>query len=146
MTQPAAPVVKQKCCASCGLSFDCCAGGCWCNDVPLSSEVRWALRTQYADCLCPSCLGAVSQSANAAATLTVTGTDLLMVQFLRWVAERPRTYADVMEAWRTSCPRQSVSEDAQAEGLVLVDGETVTLTDAGRDALMKRLSHNSHGI
>jgi hypothetical protein len=41
-----------------------------------------------------------------------------MIQFLRWVAERPRTYVDVMEAWRTSCPRQSVWEDAQAAGLV----------------------------
>jgi len=28
---------------------------------------------------------------------------LLMIEFLRWVSERPRMYADVMEVWRTSC-------------------------------------------
>ena len=56
---------------------------------------------------------------------------LLMAQFLHWVAERPRTYADVMDAWRTSCPRQSVSEDAQVASLVEFDGEVVTLTLRG---------------
>lgn len=43
---------------------------------------------------------------------------LIMIQFLAWVAERPRSYADVMEAWKTSCPRLSVWEDATTEGLV----------------------------
>ena len=33
---------------------------------------------------------------------------LLMVEFLDWVAFRPRTYADAMEAWRSSCPRLTV--------------------------------------
>ena len=28
---------------------------------------------------------------------------LLTVQFLTWLADRPRTYADVMEAWRSTC-------------------------------------------
>jgi len=41
-----------------------------------------------------------------------------LTQFLIWVAERPRTYADIMEAWRTSCPRLSAWEDATANGLV----------------------------
>jgi hypothetical protein len=44
-----------------------------------------------------------------------------MAQFLGWVAERPRTYGDAMEAWRSSCPRLSVWEDAIAEGLVRVE-------------------------
>lgn len=26
-------------------------------------------------------------------------------QFLLWLAAQPRTYAEAMEAWRTSCPR-----------------------------------------
>ena len=34
----------------------------------------------------------------------------LLLQFLAWVAARPRAYADTMEAWRTSCPRISVWE------------------------------------
>jgi hypothetical protein len=63
--------------------------------------------------------------------MTTTASDLLMIQFLRWVAERPRTYADVMEAWRTSCPRLAIWEDAQADGLVEAAGQTVTLTPLG---------------
>ncbi len=48
---------------------------------------------------------------------------LIMLQFLAWVADRPRSYADAMEAWRSSCPRLSVWEDAIIDGLVrLGDG------------------------
>ncbi|MGA0600506.1 hypothetical protein ACO2Q3_07355 [Caulobacter sp. KR2-114] len=44
----------------------------------------------------------------------------LTLQFLAWVAERPRTYAEAMEARRTSCPRLSVWEDCRDAGLVAV--------------------------
>ena len=55
-------------------------------------------------------------------------TSLITVQFLTWLAERPRSYAEVMEAWRTSCPRLSVWEDASIDGLVrLEDGGTETM-------------------
>lgn len=47
----------------------------------------------------------------------------LMLQFLDWVARRPRTYADAMDAWRTSCPRLSMWEDALIERLIQVDGQ-----------------------
>ncbi len=30
-----------------------------------------------------------------------------LVQFLLWIAARPRTYAETMEAWRTNCPQLS---------------------------------------
>jgi hypothetical protein len=45
----------------------------------------------------------------------------LTVQFLTWVAERPRSYGDAMDAWRTSCPRLSIWEDAVRDGLVTLD-------------------------
>ena len=69
----------------------------------------------------------------------------LLHDFLGWIAEEPRAYQDVMDAWRTSCPRLSIWEDALAENLVKTargDGEltgqmVVTLTDAGR-ALLAR--------
>ena len=35
-----------------------------------------------------------------------------LLQFLAWLSERPRSYADTMEAWKTSCPRLSAWEDA----------------------------------
>jgi hypothetical protein len=43
---------------------------------------------------------------------------LLTLQFLAWLAEQPRPYSEVMEAWRSSCPRLTVWEDALADGLI----------------------------
>jgi hypothetical protein len=56
-------------------------------------------------------------------------------ELLTWVAERPRSYRDTMDAWTTHCPRLTVWEDALAAGLVRVDGRTVQVTSAGRAAL-----------
>jgi hypothetical protein len=70
---------------------------------------------------------------------------LIMVQFLTWVADRPRTYGDVMEAWRSTCPRLSVWEDAIIDGLVRIasgDIREVTLTTQGR-AMLARHQHPS---
>jgi len=44
-------------------------------------------------------------------------------QFLLWLAAQPRTYADAMEAWRTSCPRLCAWEDAMADDLIRIDAE-----------------------
>jgi len=65
----------------------------------------------------------------------------LTLQFLAWVAEAPRTYAQAMEAWRSTCPRLSIWEDAILDGLVgFAGGETrnqsrVVLTAKGRARL-----------
>jgi hypothetical protein len=45
----------------------------------------------------------------------------LTEQFLAWVASDPRTYAEAMEAWRTSCPRLTIWEDALRDGLVRIE-------------------------
>ena len=42
----------------------------------------------------------------------------LILDFLEWIASEPRPYADVMDAWRTSCPRLTVWEDCVDHGLV----------------------------
>ena len=42
----------------------------------------------------------------------------LILDFLAWLEREPRTYAEVMESWRTSCPRLTVWEDAVDQGLV----------------------------
>ncbi len=44
----------------------------------------------------------------------------LILQLTAWVQARPRTYAEAMDAWRTSCPRLSIWEDALAAGLIEV--------------------------
>ncbi len=64
----------------------------------------------------------------------------LILDMLEWIAAGRRSYADVMAAWRTSCPRLTVWEDAWDRGLVrrdlLESGETlVSLTPKGRDWL-----------
>ena len=65
----------------------------------------------------------------------------LMVEFLTWVSSRPRTHAEAMEAWQTSCPRHTIWEDALIDGLILVKsnslqhGAEVTLTPRGKAIL-----------
>jgi hypothetical protein len=64
-----------------------------------------------------------------------------MIQFLQWVADRPRRRADVLAAWPSSCPRFPVWEDARADGLVRQSGggeNRVELTEAGRRALARQ--------
>ena len=63
---------------------------------------------------------------------------LIMLQFLAWVADRPRTYPQTMDAWRSTCPHLSVWEDAIIGGLVRIDngnGRAVVLTPQGRKVL-----------
>jgi hypothetical protein len=43
----------------------------------------------------------------------------LILDLLEWIAARPRTYSEVMDAWRTSCPRLAVWEEANDRGFVL---------------------------
>jgi hypothetical protein len=57
------------------------------------------------------------------------------LQLLSWLAERPRSYAETIETWKTSCPRLSVWEDAVSDGLVRVVRGSVLLTEAGRALL-----------
>jgi hypothetical protein len=63
---------------------------------------------------------------------------LITLEFLKWVALRPRTYADVQAAWRSTCPLTCAWEDALADDLVTLAGSdgrapaSVLLTPAGR--------------
>ena len=67
--------------------------------------------------------------------------DALTTQLLSWLAEKPRTYGETMDAWKTSCPRLPIWEDAVDEHLVEVRrgtsmrGAKVILTDRGQARL-----------
>jgi hypothetical protein len=65
----------------------------------------------------------------------MTNLDPLILDFLEWVAKEPRPYADVMDAWRTSCPRLTVWEDAMDRAFVARvasgAGPIVTVTQDG---------------
>ena len=43
----------------------------------------------------------------------------LILDFLEWLAPAPRPYGEIVEAWRTSCPRLTVWEDAADRGFVI---------------------------
>jgi hypothetical protein len=60
----------------------------------------------------------------------------LIADLVAWVAKEPREYLEVMDAWRTSCPRLPVWEEANARGLIAParDGSgaaIVRVTEAG---------------
>ena len=62
----------------------------------------------------------------------------LLLDLVAWIAKEDRPYLDVMDAWRTSCPRLPVWEEANTRGLVTRgrDGDgaaVVRVTDAGRE-------------
>jgi len=64
----------------------------------------------------------------------------LIFDLVEWIARAPRTHADVMNAWRTSCPRLTVWEDAVDRGLVERKntngrGAMVVVTERGREFL-----------
>jgi hypothetical protein len=70
--------------------------------------------------------------------------ETLVLDLVEWIARQPRSYVEVMEAWRTSCPRFPIWEDAvdltfvarvNEEG----SGEMIHVTAAGRAFL------RSHG-
>lgn len=65
----------------------------------------------------------------------------LVLDLVEWVAARPRDYTEVMEAWRTSCPRLTIWEDALDAGYLaresLNGASIVSVTPLGR-ALLER--------
>lgn len=67
--------------------------------------------------------------------------NLLMLEFLTWVADRRRTYDEAMEAWQSHCPRQTIWEDAIIDSLIQLNrGVTphnpeVSLTPRGKALL-----------
>jgi hypothetical protein len=65
--------------------------------------------------------------------------DDLILDLLEWVASHERSYEEVMNAWRTSCPRLPIWEDANDRGLVVrVEKQgrcIVSITSSGRALL-----------
>lgn len=66
----------------------------------------------------------------------MTGTtDALVLDLVEWIAREPRLYSEVIETWRTSCPRLTIWEDAVDRGYVArqpaAGGVRVAITDDG---------------
>ncbi len=66
----------------------------------------------------------------------------LVLDLLEWIGPEPRPYDEVLDAWRTSCPRLPVWEDANSLGLVVCSHDMgrrlVFVTPAGRRYLAEQ--------
>ena len=65
-----------------------------------------------------------------------------MLDLLEWIGPDSKAYSEVMDAWRTSCPRLPVWENATDRGFVELHvhqdrGPLVSVTPAGREFLEK---------
>ena len=61
----------------------------------------------------------------------------LILDLLEWLGSAPRPYDEVMSAWRTSCPRLPVWEEANERGFIerqraTGSGQLVALSSLGR--------------
>jgi hypothetical protein len=66
--------------------------------------------------------------------------DPLVLDLVEWIAREPRLYSEVIETWRTSCPRLTIWEDAVDRGYVAREavagfGTIVTVTEDGKKFL-----------
>ncbi len=81
----------------------------------------------------------------------VDATAPLVLDLLEWLDARPRLYAEVMEAWRTSCPRLTVWEDALEGRLIQCSlqstgvGMLVHVTEDGYDLLKQMRPESRSG-
>lgn len=74
--------------------------------------------------------------------------DALILDLLEWIGPAPRAYAEVMEAWRTSCPHLPVWEEANERGFLErqhpADREPlISVTALGREFLDRHRPHPS---
>ena len=67
--------------------------------------------------------------------------DSLLLDLLEWIGANPRPYAETLEAWRTSCPRLPVWEEANDRGFIRrhralgAGGALVSVSKAGKEHL-----------
>ena len=71
--------------------------------------------------------------------------DPLILDLLAWLGPGPRPYDEVLEAWRTSCPRLPVWEDANDRGFITRQhvpgqGQLISVSAAGADHLCRHRS------
>ena len=68
--------------------------------------------------------------------------ETLILDLLEWLGRRERTYSETMDAWRTSCPKLPIWEDANDRGLVAIEQVNgraiVCVTLSGRALLKER--------
>lgn len=78
-----------------------------------------------------------------------TTVDALIIDLLEWLESRERTYQEMIEVWRTSCPRLPVLEDAKDRGFINAENfngrELVRVTPSGFAFLQERRRSGRNG-
>ncbi len=67
--------------------------------------------------------------------MTDDGVDSLVLDLLEWLGPEPRPYTEVLDAWRTSCPRLPVWETATDRGFITRRRALVSVSEAGAEYL-----------
>ncbi len=71
--------------------------------------------------------------------MTSQNLEPLILDMMEWLNNAPRTYPEVMDAWRTSCPRLTVWEDAVERGLVARgSGRDVVVVTQDGERMLRR--------
>jgi hypothetical protein len=83
-----------------------------------------------------------TESSSWSLEVSTSVVESLILDLLEWIGPESRPYSEVMAAWRTSCPRLQVWEDASERGFVgrhLEDGRgiLISVTPLGREHLAK---------
>jgi D-3-phosphoglycerate dehydrogenase / 2-oxoglutarate reductase len=69
----------------------------------------------------------------------------LILDLLEWIGPGPRPYTEVLDAWRTSCPRLPVWEEANERGFLVSrrhpgQGRLVSVSAVGWEHLREQRS------
>ena len=77
--------------------------------------------------------------------------DALILDLLEWIGRGTRPYTEVIEAWRTSCPRLPVWEEANERGFIdhrydSVNGKTVSVSALGFEHLHRARPRTAAGV
>jgi D-3-phosphoglycerate dehydrogenase len=72
--------------------------------------------------------------------------DALILDLLDWIGPGSRSYAETIEAWRTSCPRLPVWEEANDRGLIMRhhapgQGGLISVSPSGKELLRTHRQH-----
>ena len=74
--------------------------------------------------------------------------DPLVLDLVEWIAREPRLYSEVIETWRTSCPRLTIWEDAVDRGYVArepVAGDVVVAITADGEKFLRAHRRSADG-
>lgn len=75
--------------------------------------------------------------------------EVLILDLIEWVEREGRTYEETMDAWRTSCPRLPVWEEANDRGLVeraVVDGRVIVRATSSGMAFLEQRRPTTRGL